>query len=128
MATLPVLKTPNQRTFVTATVTTAATGLSDVIDCGGLALTALQMSAAWTDATLGFLGSFDSSANLLPMYTSTGGELAFGTTAARTYTFDPYLFAGVRFVQLRSGSSASPVAQAAARSVVLSLAPYAPIK
>lgn len=128
MATRPVINTPNQRSFVSLTVTTAADGLSDVADVGGLTVAAIKMSTAWTDATMTFLGSFDSSANLQNLYTSTGGELTHTTTALRLNTFDPYSFVGLRFVQLRSGSSAAPIAQAAARTVTLGLVPAGPLK
>lgn len=128
MATQPVIKTPNQRSFATATVTTAADGLSDVVDCGGMTLAAINMSTAWTDAPLMFLGSMDSSATLRQIFTTTGGRLTYQTSASRMLTFDPYAFAGVRFLQLASGDSSTAVAQAAARSVVMSLIPYGPIK
>ena len=128
MATRPPHVAPSLRSFVSATITTAADGLSEAVDLGGLILGAIKMSTAWTDASMTFLGSFDSSANLQNLYTSTGGELTHLTTALRLNTFDPFPFAGLRYIQLRSGTSATPVAQAAARTIGLSLIPYGPIK
>jgi hypothetical protein len=128
MPTYPNKKTPDQRSFAAATVTTAADGLSDVIDCGGLTLAAIKMSTAWTDAPLMLLGSFDSSASMFPLFTTTGGRLTHQTSASRMLTFDPAPFAGLRFLQLASGDSSTAVAQAAARTVTLGLASYQPIK
>lgn len=128
MATQAVGVSPSLRSWATATVTTAADGLSDAIDCGGLTLSQIEMSTAWTDAPLMFLGSVLSSGNLKQVFTTTGGRLTFQTSASRSLVFDPYQFAGYRFIQLASGDSSTAVAQAAARSVVLGLAPYNPTK
>lgn len=128
MATTPVLNTPNQRTFVSLTISTAADGLSTVLDCGGMVVASIQMSTAWTTADLTFLGSPVSSATLQDLYTSTGGALTFVTTALHNVTCDPFPFSAMRFIQLRSGTTATAVAQAAARTIGISLIPYGPIK
>lgn len=131
MATYPGKRTPDLRSFATLTVTTAADGLSDVLDCGGLTACSIEMSTAWTEGPLSFLGSIGSSTTLLPMYdlasSGTGNpvEISFTSTANRLVTLDPHMFWSVRFLQLRSGSSSTGVAvQQAARSVRVGLAAY----
>lgn len=135
MATYPGKRTPDQRTFATLTVTTAADGLSDVLDCGGLTVCSIEMSTAWTDAPISFLGSMNSSNTLAGVYdlasSGTGApvEVSFTSTANRLVTMDPHHLWGVRFLQIRSGSSSTGVtAQAAARSIRVGLASFQPIK
>ena len=129
MATQPNTPgTPSRRTYATATVTTAADGLSDVVDLGGLALSSIQMSTTWTAANLTFKGSASSSAVMNSIYHTTATvELTYLTSASIAHIVDPAFFAGIRFLQLRSGTSATPVAQAAARSVIIGLSPYGQI-
>jgi hypothetical protein len=138
MATFPGKRTPDQRSFATCTISTEAAGLSDVIDCGGLTLAVIEMSSDWTDAPISFLGSIDSTAATGGMHTiyraaSTGAgtvtEISYVTTADRLISIDPALFWGIRYLQLRSGSSSTGVtAQAAPRTLLLGLAAYQPIK
>ena len=105
-------------------ISTAADGLSTtVLDLNGNTLAAIEMSTGWTDASLSFLGSIDGTTTVFNIYTSTGGELTYGTSASRLLQFDPNLWAGIRCVQLRSGTAAAAVAQAAARTVRLLAAP-----
>jgi len=135
MATYPGKRTPDQRAFAAMTVTTAADGLSDVLDCGGLALKALELSSAggWTAANLAFLVSYRSTDTLKELWnSSTGAPVAVNmtTTGGRFISCGP-AFEGVRFLQLASINTASTaaVAQAAARSVWAILGvPNGPIK
>jgi len=135
MATYPGKRTPDQRTFATATISTSTDAVSDVIDCGGLTLAAIEMSSDWTDAPISFLGSIDSTAGMHTiMRAASSGlgspiEIEFTSTANQLFTVDPSLFWGIRYIQLRSGSSSTGVvAQAAPRSILLGLAAYQPIK
>ena len=127
MPTFPANPIPAHRGIATATVTTSTDGLSDVIDLGGHCLVSVQMSTAWTAASLTFRGSARSSAGMFDVYYD-GTELSYTTTASRRMTFSPEDLAGVRFVQLRSGTAATPVAQAAPRTVYLGVMPLALIK
>ena len=122
MATQANTITASSRTFVSATVTTAADGLSDVIDLGGAKLCSIQMSTTWTAAGLTFLGSASSTDKMCSVYHTTGTvELTYGTSASLAHVVDPAFFAGLRYLQLRSGISGAAVAQAAARTIVLGL-------
>jgi len=123
MATNPIKTLGSDKTYVTVTVTTAATGLSDVVDLSGYTLHSMQMSTAWTAATVTFMGAVSSSASLRSVRTGAGGtELAYTTSNGYLNLFGPSIFTGIRYLQLRSGSTASPVAQAAEREIILGLA------
>lgn len=128
MPTFPNVRHPSGRAIATATVTTSTDGLSDVIDLGGGCLVSIETSTVgWTSADITFRGSNQSSAAMRDIY-SNGTELTYATTASRAMTFPPEDLLGFRFIQLRSGTAAAPVAQAAARTVVLGLLPLGQIK
>lgn len=128
MATQPNVKIASQRILATATVTTSTDGLSDVIDLGGACLASIETSTVgWTAASMTFRGSNQSSAAMRDVYYN-GSELTFTTTASQAMTFPLENLAGLRFIQLRSGTAAAPVAQGAARTVVLGCMPLGPIK
>ena len=114
---------PGYQVIGSLSISTAADGLSEVLDLNGNTLMAIQMSTAWTDASLTFAGSVDGSTSLANIYTSTGGELTYATSAGRLLQVDPNFWIGVRGLQLRSGTSGAAVAQAAARTIRLLAAP-----
>ena len=134
MASYPTKRTPDQRDFLDLTITTAADGLSEVGDLGGLRVAGVEMSTAWTAADLSFKGSPLTSAAMYDVYRvadSTAPALyQLGTTANRIIGFNSQAFDGLRFIQLQSlaagGSTAAE--QAAARTLRLLLAPPGPIK
>lgn len=105
---------------LTATVSTAADGLSNVIDLRGYDLRAVEMSTGWTAADMTFMGAVNSTGTMSSVRVSTAGtELTYVTTAGYVLSVNHDHFAGVRYVQLRSGTTAIPVAQAVARTVYL---------
>ncbi len=112
----------NQPT-VTSVVATIGSGaaLSDTIFTGGLPICGIQMPAAWDSADLTFQASCDVAANVANVLDKDGLELDFKAAASQFVTFDPAFFAGVRFIKLRSGTSASPTNQSATRSIVLAI-------
>lgn len=138
MATFPGKRTPDQRSFATCTISTEADGLSDVVDCGGLTLACIETSTDWTDAPITFLGSIDSTAATNGMHTlyalassgvGTPAELTLVTTANRLNILPANLLCGIRYIQIRSGSSSTGVvAQAAPRAITLGLVAFQPIK
>ena len=134
MATFASKRTPDQGDYISLSLSTAASGLSDVADLGGLRLAGVEMSTAWTAADLAFLGSAQSSAALKEVWrvadSTAPAQFIIATTASRAVGFNSDAFRGLRFLQLASISTGSTaaVAQAAARTVTLLLAPFAPIK
>lgn len=78
---------------------------------------ALQMPSTWTTASLTFEVSSDG-VTYVPLYYN-GAEFevtaAGGATASAGVTIEPVVFAGWPFVKVRSGTSGTPVNQAAER-------------
>lgn len=129
MATNPIRKLPSNKTYATATVTTSTDGLSDVIDLGGHQLSAIQMSTAWTGANMTFMGSVSSTAAMASVYATTAvTELTYATSASVLVAIDPTALKGLRYLQIRSGTAGTPVAQAAARSILLGLNSFEPTR
>ncbi len=122
MATQPIVKYGGHKTYVAASVTTAADGLSDAIDIGGYSLKSIQISTAWTTADLTFRASAKTTDEMMSVYHTTAGtELTYTSSASYAISVNPVIFEGFRYVQLRSGIDGSAVAQAAAREVILGL-------
>jgi len=122
MATKPDQIAGGWKSKATVSVTTAATGLSDIIDLGGLTPRSVEMSTAWTNANITFMGAISSTNNMKSVRHSTAStEVTYVTTAARIVSLNPEYFAGLRYIQVRSGSTATPVAQGAARTLYLGL-------
>lgn len=113
-------KLPTKRQTCTVSISTEATGLSDAINFGGGTISSIAMSTGWTDASLTFQGSLDGT-NYYDVYTSTGGEVSYSTTASRALVFDPIFWAAFSSIKVRSGTAAIPVAQAAARTLTIGL-------
>jgi len=104
-------------------VATIASGgsLSAVIDTGGLPICGIQMSAGWDAAAMTFQAAADLPANVASLYDSSGIEVNV-TVAASTFIYiDPSIFAGVRYLKVRSGTAGTPVTQSATRAIVLAL-------
>jgi hypothetical protein len=76
----------------------------------------LQMPAAWTDAVITFRAAV-SSETPQSLYDGFATEVTLTVAAARYVVLDPSQFLGIRVIQLRSGTAASAVNQAAARTV-----------
>lgn len=119
----PINPRPSNRTHLTATISTAADGLSETVNLTGHTLSAIQMSTAWTAAHIGFNVLIGDSTTHHPLYNTTGNHLTYPTSANRVISFDPAVFAGIQKLQLASKTTAGvAVAQAAARLITLSLA------
>ena len=123
MATNPIKPYGGHKTYALATVTTEADGLSDIIDIGGLDLKTIQMSTSgWTNAGVTFLGSAKTPDEMMSIKATTAAaDLTYATTANQAVAVDSALFEGFRYLQVRSGTSAVPVAQAVSRELILGL-------
>lgn len=98
--------------------------LSQVIDLYGVgtgsAIVGLEMPAAWTAASITFSVSHDiGTQTFKDYYDDAGTEITVTAAASRFIRLIPSLFAGIRYIKVRSGTSGSPVNQGAARDVKL---------
>ena len=119
MAHNPVYRLPTKREWSSFTISTAANGQSDDIDLGGATMSALAIPATWTAASLTFLASPDRGTTFFDVYGSTGDEITYTVAASRVVTFDPAFWLGIRHLRVRSGTTATPVPQAAERTLYI---------
>lgn len=94
--------------------------ITSAIDLGAQRLFAILIPAGWTGAGLSFQASVDGAA-WADLYNGSG-ELVIAAGAigaSRAVLVDPAAFFGIRYLKIRSGTAAAPVAQAAARALVL---------
>lgn len=99
----------------------SGTSISGAINLGGLRLFAIVMPSSWTTANLTFQASYDGGTTWVNMYDASGTELNITASASRMIYLDPYIFSSVPMIKVRSGTSASPVNQAADRTITLVL-------
>lgn len=111
---------------VTQTAVIAESGnLSGAMDLGVVnydsGILAIDMPAAWTAANLTFQASADDN-TYDNVYDSDGNELTVSAAADRYIVLtegERSMLRGVRFLKVRSGTSGTPVAQDAERSILL---------
>lgn len=109
---------PNQ----TATIASGA-ALSGAIDLGGADDFAIVMPSAWTTANLSFQGSDSLTGTYADLYTDGGNEVVVSAAASRVISLANVrqFLGGVRFLKIRSGTTGTPVNQAAERSLTILL-------
>ncbi|MDD3030419.1 MAG: hypothetical protein PHS57_09140 [Alphaproteobacteria bacterium] len=105
---------------MTATVAENAS-LTETIACRGLRLASVTLPSAWTTANLTFQTSFDEGATWVDLHDQNGNEVVAVAAPGVCTVLFPSLFASLRFVRVRSGTSLTPIAQEAARSLILIL-------
>lgn len=110
--------------YETATIANGAS-LSDALNIGSRDMFALIMPSSWTSAALTFQGSFDGT-NYFNLYDDGGNEISF-TVAASRYVIisSPAKFFGLKKLKIRSGTSGTPVNQAADRAIGVIVIPEA---
>jgi hypothetical protein len=108
------------------TVSADADGLSNAIDLADGVLVAVIVSGTWTAAALTFLsGDKLTDGTFKSLYDDNGTEISIASgnvTAGRLVSFRTALIdamKSVRFLKLRSGVVATPVQQAAARTLTV---------
>lgn len=131
----PNEKSPSNRSWGTVNLSTNADGVtgSDVLDCGGLTLSAIALNTlASTACTYSFKGSLDTTANMQTILSSSGALLMYGSTTVSPQNamiiFDPSPFAGVRMVQLVSNTTSAAAPNATGATAKLGLSAFAPQK
>lgn len=108
-------------TLETTTATFAAgASTTNAINTYGLRLFSIVLPADWTTADLTFQSSYDGGATWQDVYKS-GAEYVVSSIAAKDLDVDFQRFSSISMIKVRSGTSSTPVAQAAARSLTLVL-------
>lgn len=117
----PATVTPGQVAAITATIASGAS-ISNDLDLGLMRLGRIAMPADWTAANITLQVSHNGSAwnNL---FDQAGSEYSIVAAAGRSNLIPLSDMLSVRYLRLRSGTSAAPVNQAAARSITLILVP-----
>ena len=88
------------------------------IDLAGLTPVGIWMPSAWTTAVLTFSASADVSPRC-EINDAYGGEVTAQAAASRRIALDPALFLGMPYLRVRSGTTGTPVNQAADRVLTL---------
>lgn len=104
--------------YAEATIASGAS-VSGTVNIGQRMLIGLVMPAAWTTANLTFQHALSSSGTFLDAYNQFGAEVLIPASASRYITLRPQDFAGWQSLRIRSGTSATPVNQGAARVIGL---------
>jgi hypothetical protein len=101
----------------------ADASLSQPALLNGASVVALELPAGWTAAALTFQsGTGNSGEQQWRNLYEVTGEMVIGTAvvdANRRIQLDPARFLGLEWLRVRSGTSVTPVNQAAARSLAL---------
>lgn len=100
--------------------------LSGAIDLGDRdRITAIQIPAAWTAAAITFAADVDGTGTFQPVYDEAGTEL---TIASANVVASRYVLLGATtflcltgLIKIRSGTSAAPVNQGAARTLGIAI-------
>ena len=99
----------------------AGQSLGAAVATTGYGVSFIVLPAAWTDAALTVQGSTDEGAPSAwsDLFDHLGSEVVFVVAPGRAIALPPTLLLGWRWLRLRSGVAAAPVAQAADRAIVL---------
>lgn len=98
----------------------AASGsVSTSVDLGYARLSRISMPSTWTTADLTFQVSSDDGETFQDLYDYLGTETTIQAAASREITLDLQPFLSIRDIRVRSGTAATPVAQAAATEIKL---------
>lgn len=111
----------SEQSLVTATIANGA-ALSGAINLGNSRLVAIQMPAAWTAANLTFQAAESAGGTFQDVYDSGGTEVSVTAAASRFISLlETQRYRGMRNIKVRSGTTGTPVNQAAARDIILVL-------
>ncbi len=108
----------NQPRTTIATIAAGASLSEAVTLPPGHVLCGIQMPADWTAAAITLQGSADN-ATFQDVYVAAGAEHSITAAAATTIALDPTLYRSFPYLKVRSGASATPVTQAAERTITL---------
>jgi hypothetical protein len=109
--------------LVSASATIAnGESLSGAVDLNNARLASIQMPAAWTAANLTFQASADG-VTYADLYDNEAVEYTVQAAASRVLIVPLVDFLGIRYLKVRSGTSAAAVAQGAERMLALRAVP-----
>lgn len=108
----------NSATVIKPAIIEASASLSEAVDLGLSRLSRISMPASWTTAKLTFQVSPDGD-TYQDLYDYLGIETTVEAAAAREISLDIQPFLSIRYIKVRSGISATAVAQAARREIKL---------
>lgn len=119
-SSVPVVLASDQGAIVLVTTTIVdATSLSPGVDLAGRALVGIVTPAGWTTAVMTFQVSPDNS-TWFEYEDVNGTAIQIPSTAASKYrALDPADFIGVRYLKVRSGTSAAAVSQSSGDIVTM---------
>ena len=106
----------NRDDFITVVISANQTQTS-AIDFGHKEVIALQMPSTWTTANITLLGATTVSGAYTPVYDQSGSEINLAVANNRMIMVDgsSQIFNTIRYMKIRSGTSATPVSQDADR-------------
>lgn len=108
---------------IAAVIPSGATGQSAAVDLTGFAVTGIVMPATWVAAGITMLTSDAEAGTFLPVHDAAGTEMLITVAASRFVALSPDATSSLRWVKLRSGTTATPVDQTAERALTLIVEP-----
>lgn len=102
----------------------ASASLSSEVDLGGYRLSAIHMPADWTAAGITFEAAVESGGTFQDVHDDGGTEVSITASDSQVLVLSKDVaenMEALRFIKVRSGTSAAAVAQAAARTLTLVL-------
>jgi len=106
---------------LTATIANGAS-LSDAVELKGHSVLRIAMPAAWTAADLTFQISDDAGTTFRNVYWDWGPEMVIDAGISMTIELSPFVqLTHIDQIKVRAGTAAVPVAQGAARLIVLAV-------
>jgi hypothetical protein len=101
----------------TVTIANGASQSSEIA-LGENSLVAIIIPAGWTAADITALGSADGD-TYYDLYDTDGNEVTVQADESRSIVLDPAEWTGLKFIKLRSGTTALAVNQGAARTLTV---------
>jgi hypothetical protein len=107
------------RTITSVTISSGGS-LSSTVDLSGASLAGIILPSNWTAASITFRVGL-SLTGLADLVSTDGTEVSYPVAAGKAFLVNPLDWAGARYLQIRSGTSASPVVQTNGATVTLIL-------
>jgi len=108
-----IQQTNGSYNVITTTISTAATGLSSVVDLNGFSMFGLMVPSTWSAANITIQAADTAGGTFMDVYDDAGNEVSITAAASRAVGCDSNALkiAPFRYVKFRSGVTATPVVQ-----------------